>query len=237
MKPIIGVTSYYQNGKRKPVTAISHNYIRSVHLAGGLPVIIPILNNEEDISSYVDMVDGILFTGGADISPMYYGENPIKEISTVFSNRDDQELALFKGVYEKNKPILGICRGNQLINVALGGTLYQDIFHQVDGALGHDPAESPVDELFHSVNIMEGSKLYDIFETEKLNVNSFHHQAIKDVAKNLKIVAKSSEGIIEAVECEDRKFLLGVQWHPEDLTVRYPIFLELFKSFVDACRK
>jgi putative glutamine amidotransferase len=237
MKPIIGVTSYYQNGTRKPITAVSHNYIKSVYLAGGLPVIIPILNNEEDIFDYVDMVDGILFTGGADIAPLYYGENPIKQISTVYANRDEQELAMFKRAYKINKPIFGICRGNQLINVALGGTLYQDIYAQVDGVLGHDPAESPVDELFHSVNILKDSNLYNIFKTEKLNVNSFHHQAIKDLAPNLKVIAKSSEGIIEAVECEDRNFLLGVQWHPEDLTIKYPIFLELFKSFVDACRK
>lgn len=235
MKPIIGITTFNESKPRKDYNSVSRNYIRSIQLAGGLPVLIPVANIEEDLLQYVKQIDGILFTGGEDISPLYYGENPIKELTLTSSERDEYELKLFKKAYDSSLPILGICRGIQLINVALGGTLYQDINAQLTGSLGHLPAENPVNELYHTIDLNKKSKLYEIFREGRLKVNSFHHQAVKDLGNGLTVSALSSDGIIEGVEAVEKDYLIGVQWHPEDLTLRYPLFIKLFESFVKAC--
>jgi putative glutamine amidotransferase len=237
MKPLIGLTTFYENKPRRDQTSISNNYINSVINAGGLPIILPITNDAMDIDRYVNMLDGILFTGGEDVSPLFYGENPLKQVTYISTDRDTHEIAMFKRAYENNIPILGICRGIQLINVALGGTLYQDIDVQIGGALGHGPMENPVNELYHVVNIQKHSKLYDVFQTEALKVNSFHHQSIKDLGADLIVTALSTDGIIEGVENCQKNFVVGVQWHPEDLTSRYPLFLKLFQGFIAACGK
>jgi putative glutamine amidotransferase len=237
MKPVIGLTTFYENKPRRNQTSVSNNYINSVIKAGGLPIMIPIINDDMDINKYIDMFDGIIFTGGEDVSPILYGENPLKQVTYISTDRDTHEIAMFKKAYEKNVPILGICRGIQLMNVALGGTLYQDIDAQIEGALGHGPMENPVNELYHSVNIQKNSILYNIFQTEDLTVNSFHHQSIKDLGTDLRVTALSAEGIIEGVESCQKDFVVGVQWHPEDLTSRYPLFLKLFQKFIVVCGK
>lgn len=236
MKPIIGITTFDQSQITKKLNSVSYNYINSIIMTGGLPVLLPNINNKEDVLKYLDIIDGILFTGGVDISPLNYFENPIKQVDYTSSRRDSFELELFNIAYERNIPILGICRGVQLINVALGGTLYQDINLEIADSLGHCPSEMPGDELYHSIDIKSPSILFDIFKQEKLFVNSFHHQAIKKLGRNLKITAKSSDGIIEAIESNERDFLIGVQWHPEDLTQRYCEFQNLFQAFVQACK-
>jgi putative glutamine amidotransferase len=237
MKPIIGLTTFYENRPRRDQTSVSNNYINSVLNAGGLPIMLPIVNDDKDIDRYVDMLDGIVFTGGEDVSPMLYGENPLRQVTYISTDRDTHEIAMFKRAYEKNIPILGICRGIQLMNIALGGTLYQDIDAQIGGALGHGPMENPVNELYHFVKIQRDSRLYDIFQTEELKVNSFHHQSIKDLGTDLRVTALSAEGVIEGVENCQKNFVVGVQWHPEDLTSRYPLFLKLFQGFIGACDK
>lgn len=232
MKPIIGVTTFLS--EQSKYSTVSRNYIDSIYAAGGLPVNIPIIAGETNYDAYIDMVDGILFTGGNDIAPYFFGENPVKELHSMSSIRDEYELALFKSAYEKNMPIFGICRGIQLINVALEGSLYQDIYTQVPGTLGHYPQQTASDEFYHSVQIHKDTKLYEIFGTERIFTNSFHHQSVKALGKNLVATAFSEDGIVEAVESTEDRFLLGVQWHPECMTKRHPMFLGLFTHFVQA---
>lgn len=238
MKPRIGITTFCEPKPRKPFTSVSHNYVTSVILGGGIPVLIPILNSANDLEAYMDFIDGILLTGGEDVSPLEYGENPTNQISLVCKDRDVHEIRLFKMAWEKRIPVLGICRGLQLINVARGGSLFQDIGTQVPGSLGHDPENNPVDELYHNIKLEKDSRLHNIFKTSELEVNSFHHQAVKLIGEGLKAVAHSDEGIVEGIETiDDSRFVIGVQWHPEDLTIRYPKFVKLFSEFIDECGK
>lgn len=235
MKPIIGITTYF--GDTNNASSVSMKYINAIHLAGGTPVSLPIINDEESIEGYMDILDGILFTGGVDIAPYYYGENPIKQLGKICSRRDEFELSLFNRAYSRNLPILGICKGIQLINVALGGSLYQDIGSQLPDSIGHSPSGIKEDELYHSVHINKESQLYEIFGEEEMLVNSFHHQSIKKLGTNLVATAFSPDGIIEGIEGTGEGFLIGVQWHPECLVLRYPQFLRLFRSFVHASGK
>lgn len=232
MKPIIGVTTFLSDASK--YSTVNRNYVDSVYAAGGLPVTIPIVEGEADYEAYLDMVDGLLFTGGNDIAPYYYGENPVRQLHSMSSIRDEYELSLFRGAYEKKMPIFGICRGIQLINVAREGSLYQDIYSQCPGTLGHSPEHTAADELYHSVQIQKGSKLYEIFGEERIFTNSFHHQAVKALGKNLVATAYSEDGIVEAVESTEERFRLGVQWHPEAMTKRHPKFTGLFQAFVQA---
>lgn len=235
MKPIIGITTYI--GDRKPYYSVSGNYVDSVVMAGGIPVCIPVISNEEDFDRYIGLVDGIIFTGGNDVSPLSYGENPISQVNNVSSIRDDYETSLFKRAYAGRIPVLGICRGNQLINVALGGSLYQDINAQVPGSLGHSPDGISVDELYHSIKIEKDSRLHNIFNDENIFVNSFHHQSIKRLGDGLVISAMSEDGIIEGIESTKAGFLIGIQSHPECLTKRYSRFLSPFEALVKAAAK
>ncbi|GIO05470.1 gamma-glutamyl-gamma-aminobutyrate hydrolase [Brevibacillus reuszeri] len=232
MRPIIGVTTFLS--EQSKYSTVSRNYIDSIYAAGGLPVNIPIISNESNYEDYIDMLDGLLFTGGNDIAPYYFGENPVRELNSMSSIRDEYEFSLFKAAYEKNMPIFGICRGIQLINVAMDGSLYQDIYSQCPGTLGHSPEHTASDEFYHAVQIKVDTQLYEIFGEERIFTNSFHHQSIKQLGNNLIATAYSEDGIVEAIESTEDRFLLGVQWHPECMTKRHPMFLKLFRAFVEA---
>jgi len=234
MKPIIGITSYEEDLKGHH--NLNSNYINAVFDAGGIPVIIPIIRDEKDFDAYLDKLDGLIFSGGIDISPLNYDENPLKEINRMSSVRDKYEFGLFKKAYERKLPILGICRGCQLMNVSLGGKLYQDINTQVPEAFGHSPKSMPSDEIFHAINIKEDSKFYNFFEKERIFVNSYHHQAIKKLGDNLKVAALSDDGIIEAIEATDDRFMIGVQFHPEGLQRRHTEFLKIFEALIEAAK-
>lgn len=235
LKPIIGLTCQYDNTINRGVNRINSEYISAVVESGGMPLIIPNLENTDDIGRYLDLIDGIIFTGGEDIAAQYFGEEPVKEITEVSRDRDMTEMALFEKAYEKCIPIFGICRGIQLINIALGGNLYQDIYTQVPEVHGHS-CEISLQEGYHSISIIKNSMVYEIFGKEKLLVNSLHHQALKDLGKDLKITAKASDGIIEAIESTNDKFVLGVQFHPETMSMKYKEFLKPFKYFIDKCK-
>lgn len=237
MKPIIGITTFHEVKSQKSISSVSNHYVTAIEKVGGVPILIPISENMEDVKEYLRIIDGIIFTGGECVSPIKFGENPSERISNVSDLRDDFELELFREAYKIDMPILGVCRGTQLINIALGGNLYQDIFSQKSICYGHMPREIQVYNLFHLINIKENSKLFDIFKTTELGVNSFHHQAIKDLGKDLKVIALSKDGIIEGIESLSRKFLIGVQWHPEDLTIKHDEFLKLFKALIDSIKQ
>lgn len=236
MKPIIGVTTTPKIDGNLLLDRIPHEYATSVQAAGGLPLLIPTLTDLPCIEAYIDRLDGILLSGGdADVDPARFGEDPVRELRLITPERDEMEIALFHRAYERNLPVLAICRGIQVVNVAAGGSLIQDIPSQVTDAIGHFPRGMDMHLLYHGVELEPGSRVHDIFGTTDLRVNSFHHQSVRTVAPGFRAVAHTSDGVIEAIEAPDKRFMVGIQWHPETLTARHPHFLDLFKAFVTAC--
>jgi putative glutamine amidotransferase len=234
MKPIIGLTSQFEYSVSRKFNKLNYTYIDAVVKGGGVPIIIPILKNLDDLDKYLDSVDGIIFTGGEDISPLLFGEDPTKEVDTICYDRDKIELELFKRAYSRGMPILGICRGLQLINVALGGTLYQDINSQLPNSLGHISTYN-IEGGYHSIDIINDTILYDILGKEKINVNSQHHQSVKELGKNLRVNALSSDGVIEGIETTTGNFVLGVQFHPEAMIEEAKEFINIFEYFILYC--
>ncbi|WKZ38011.1 MAG: gamma-glutamyl-gamma-aminobutyrate hydrolase family protein [Anaerolineales bacterium] len=233
-KPLIGITTY--NGKspnNNPITAVQHTYIRAVTEAGGLPVLIPCILSEQDYHDLYSRLQGIMFTGGGDISPEYFNGSGHVRISGVDEIRDAAEFSLLRKAVRDGKPLLGICRGVQVLNVALGGTLYTHIAEQVKGALDHDYPGDLFTAIVHPVSVDEFTRAAEIFGETLLHVNSLHHQGLKDIAPPLKVAGHAPDGIVEIVEIPDHPYAVGVQWHPEWLTGQ-SVMRRLFKSFVDA---
>ena len=231
-KPLIGITTFNRNNDYgKPMSGVQHTYIRAVVQGGGIPILIPAILDEEDRNDLYARVQGVLFTGGGDVSIKYFNGVDHPKIAEVDESRDVTEISLLKKTVEDGKPFLAVCRGVQVMNVALGGTLYTHIPDQFPNALHHDNEEFT--EIIHPVNINEDSRMAEIFGETLLNVNSLHHQGLKDVASPLRVVGHAPDGMIEAVELPDHPYAMGVQWHPEWLTDQ-PVMRRLFKSFVDA---
>ena len=174
MKALIGLTSQYSYRKTIRLTSLNSTYVEAVKKAGAIPIILPIVEDVEAIDRYLDTVQGVILTGGEDASPLLFGEEPIREVDTICFERDKMEIQLIRRALERKIPLLGICRGIQMINIALGGTLYQDIYKQVPNAIGHISAYS-IGGGYHTIEIKKDSILYEIFKKEKLAVNSQHH--------------------------------------------------------------
>lgn len=238
MQPLIGLTVSIQLDERKLYTPTS--YPTAIIEAGGAPVLLNVTRDESVIAQYTDIVDGLLFSGGDDVDPASYGEEQIWGCGDVSPLRDDFEIKLLRTMLERHpeKPILGICRGEQVLNVAMGGTLYQDLSSQVPGCIRHQQKQVS-QYASHRVIIEEGSKLHDIFGSTEIRANSFHHQAVKDIAPGLAVTARAADGVVEAFEKPDHPYFVAVQWHPERLVEWqfHPEHKALFQSFVDACRK
>jgi len=177
------------------------------------------------------MVDGLLISGGQDVNPQNYGEEPLPNLGDIFPERDDFEYGLLKAALEAKKPVLGICRGVQIINTYFKGSLYQDLSYMGIDVLKHNQVNTP-SRVTHSVTVDKNSKLFEIFGEEKFMVNSFHHQAIKEVGNGLVKTAAAPDGITEAVEKTDYPFLVGVQWHPEMLHESVEMMNKLFARFI-----
>ncbi len=239
MAPRIGICSFQDTKNEADFNSINKNYTRSVSAAGGLPFIIPYLLTPEEANGMVEALDGLLLSGGVDIAPYHYGEDPMPSVKRISGVRDSTELALFSAARARGLPVFGICRGCQMINVAMGGTLYQDIPSQLPGSNAHYPEGLPMDELFHDITLSEPDSLISrAFAKSRIKTNSFHHQAVKTLAPSLVCTAQSSDGIIEAIEGTDSNwFLMAVQFHPEGLSARYPEFVELFRLHVAAAEK
>lgn len=236
-RPVIGITASHDTEHDK--LFINSVYLRAIRNAGGIPMIFPMEVTEDDLRDLVTLTDGVLFTGGDDIHPFLYGEETDAKCGNVSQPRDSMEMALVPLVMEFGKPIFGICRGIQLLNTAMGGTLYQDIPSQFKSELSiahRQPFAYKVPS--HTVDITPGTLLSRILGEEhaSIAVNSMHHQAIKDVAPGLEVCGYAPDKMIEAVYAPDYPFLLGVQWHPEHLTTSQPDAAKLFTAFVDACR-
>ena len=214
---------------------VNKDYVDAVIRAGGVPLIIPFSTDKEVIISQAQLIDGLILSGGHDINPYNYGQEPSQKIGETFPERDTYEMILLEERKKRNIPILGICRGFQLINVAAGGTLYQDLSLIPGNILKHNQVSNPTLKT-HKVEIKENSFISSIFGKETM-VNSFHHQVIDKVANDFIVVAKASDGVVEAIEHKTYKFLVAVQWHPEMLAVNCEKARELFSKFVEEAKK
>jgi putative glutamine amidotransferase len=223
--------------------SLSNRYADAVIDAGGLPLIFPATTNRSVGMESVQRCDGVLLTGGDDIDPQLYAKELPEELAKTLGplepDRDQWEASLIAEVFEQHKPLFGICRGHQMLNVALGGTLVVDIATQVPGALNHQRSDRKM-EAVHEIQIAPDSLLGRVTGKQTLGVNSTHHQALGTVAEPLRVVAQSADGVIEAVELKEAgrlPFLLSVQFHPERLIDSNPLFLLLFSSFITACEQ
>lgn len=229
MKPIIGITMHPSEGRQQ----INNPYVESIIQAGGIPLCIPII--QQGIHEVLSKVDGLLLIGGYDINPNYYNEHPHSKIGRIETHRDECDFALLQGALNLNMPVLAVCRGLQVLNVLFGGSLYQDIPSQVEGAMQH-AQNSSRHEKVHAVTVLKETTLHSIVG-EQLMTNSFHHQSVKALGEGMVISATTNDGIIEAIEHPQYTFCLGVQWHPEELAIRDDIASKkLFEAFVTACK-
>jgi putative glutamine amidotransferase len=236
LKPLIGITTSRTTSEfGYPQFALPETYVQALVQAGANPVLVPSDLPEDVLGGLVQRLNGMLFSGGGDIEPHHYGADIHPSLSYLDSDRDRVEFFLLEKVIQKGMPFLAICRGIQVLNVNLGGTLYVDIPSQIPGALKHSysPAEIPIDFLAHEVKVEEDSRLVEIVRASTVDVNSTHHQAIRELAPGLNPTAYSPDELIEAVELGDYGFGLGVQWHPERL-VSHVQMAALFQAFVDA---
>jgi putative glutamine amidotransferase len=233
-RPLIGVT-IGNDHRRATHFSLRHDYVRAVEAAGGLPVVLA-PGRPEDAGELVARIEGLVLSGGEDIDPKLYGETAHETVKDVTLERDLFELALVREALAQDRPTLAICRGQQALNVATGGTLIQDIPSSVAGAADHDP-ERERWELTHEVRLLPGSRLRQVLGEDRVAVNSFHHQAVKDLGQGLVAAAWSvDDGVIEGIEAPARRFVVGVQWHPESLWNRRPGFQSLFRGLVAAAR-
>lgn len=233
MKPVIGITSDLQGR----YLSLTMDNINSIVGAGAVPIALPNLLDEENIDLLLERIDGLLVTGGDDIDPTLFGEEPHQYLGIVYPERDAFEMNIIKKALDLDKPVLAICRGCQVLCVAAGGDIYQDIYSQYPGTPLQHSQKAPRWHASHYVNAKKDSLLYKITQKEKFKVNSFHHQAVRKIPENFEVCARSSDGIIEAFECKNYSFVLGVQWHPECMTEKKDVpSVSIFHAFINACK-
>lgn len=233
-KPVVGILPLWDDEKES--IWMLPGYMDGLMQAGAIPMILPFTEDKQDLEQVTDLCDGFLFTGGHDVSPCLYGEPPMEGLVSACEKRDAMEAVILKMAMLADKSVLGICRGIQFINVALGGTLYQDLPSQHPSEVNHH-GHAPYDQPVHNIQIIKGSPLYDCLRTETLAVNSYHHQAIKRVADGLDVMAVAADGIVEAVCKPDQRFLWAVQWHPEFAYKTDKNSRKLFSVFVKAMKR
>ena len=234
MSPIIGITTgHSSNSYGQATILLVQAYAQAIMQAGGVPVLIPSLIANDGWDALYPRLDGILFTGGGDISLDHFKGDPHPRIDDVDPERDTVELNLLHASVADGKPFLGICRGCQLVNVGLGGTLYTHIPDQLQNALDHSYPGDMRTVLVHEVRIEEGTRIADVLGEPIVKVNSHHHQGLKDIAPSLRVAGHSPDGLVEAIELQNHPFGLAVQWHPEWLTDQQST-RNLFRRFVEA---
>jgi putative glutamine amidotransferase len=224
-RPLIGITPSSWKG-----LSLRKEYIEVITAAGGAPVILPVQSNREVISHYLEIIDGLLLSGGVDIDPFLFGEEPLVGSRETDPQRDVFEVNICKEALERKFPVLGICKGCQIMNIAAGGDIFQDLYTQKKGVIEHfqqAPREFPV----HSIIIDRDSYLYQITGKEGCRVNSLHHQAIRNIAPSFRVVARARDGVIEAIEKKEG-FALGVQWHPESMYKDREEQFQIFQEFI-----
>jgi len=233
MNPVVGITTRTKMENKEIYDGVPRAYANAIENAGGVPLLIPLVKDKEIYQSIYSLLDGLLVNGEADVNPKLYGEKPEPSCGNPDNEKDEMEIKLIKWALEKKVPILGICRGQQLLAVACGGTLFQDIPNRM---IQHKPGKQN-GESKHLIFLQNHTKLMDIFELEMMAVNSHHHQAIKDLPAEFKISAWAEDGVIEGIETKNDHFVIGVQFHPEEMVEESQVMKYLFTAFVNAARE
>ena len=229
--PVVGV-SCSRSGSGSVL--LPTTYTDALRSAGAVPLVIPTVSDEAQAAAVMEVVDGIVFSGGEDVNPAWYGESVWNETVEIDSVRDRSDSLLARAALACGKPVLAICRGSQLMNVILGGSLYQDLPSQHPTETEHHMSP-PYDRPAHQVEICKGTPLFDLIQTERMDVNSYHHQAVRDKAPALQTMAVSEDGLIEAVCLPERPFVWAVQWHPELSWRTDEKSRRIFEAFVGRC--
>lgn len=235
MLPKIGITCFNQKNPSNhcPYTALSDSYINAVSRTGGLPYLIPIMTKEEMLDAYAEEMDGFIFSGGMDISPCFYGENPHPLLGETSIRYDRCQIPLMQKVIAARKPFLAICRGHQILNVACGGSLYQDVSLHGD-VMKHIQGAERGDSC-HVVHLEPGNTFFEMFG-KVVWTNSYHHQSVKELGHGLRICGRTEDGIVEAIELENYPYGLGTQWHPEVMLEAEDSMLVLFEGLIKAAK-
>jgi putative glutamine amidotransferase len=235
--PVIGITGRIEQSVRlpsMPIISMSRSYVRAVAIAGGAPVVTVPHAEEAALRAVFARLDGLLLSGGGDVLPAFYGEDDSGLLWAVDEQRDQTELTLARWALSEGLPLLAICRGTQVLNVAAGGTLIQDIATGVPDSLTHSTvAVHPPGGVAHAARLVQGSRLSRLFGTGEIGVNSAHHQAVKDLGAGLVVTARAPDGVIEGIEAPDHPFCVGVQWHPETMLETQSRMLRLFEALVE----
>jgi putative glutamine amidotransferase len=246
LPPIIGITATLKEDMdavaERPLGRFVRadlDYVEGVEGGGGVPVVLPPTGDERSAEAVIHSLDGLLLSGGSDLDPGYYGEEAVPELGVTLPERDAFEIALVGMALRRGMPVFGICRGMQVLNVALGGTLYQDLPSQWERDVLKHRQDTPKWQPTHEVSVEDGSYIAEVMDRELVKVNSYHHQGIKDLAEGLVVTGRSSDGVIEAVEAGDisERWLLGVQWHAEAMRGAGPQQESLFEAHVSAAER
>jgi putative glutamine amidotransferase len=231
MAPLIGLTADIADKR----VQLNRDYHDAIAKSGGIPVILPYVTDLQQMKKLASKLDGLVLTGGNDISPRFFQEEPHPHLGEVSPERDQFEIEFLKIFYPTKKPIFAICRGIQVINVFLGGTLYQDLPSESDSGIQHSQ-KAPRHYAAHSIQVFPDTFLYQVVKSDKIFVNTYHHQAVKQVANSLRVSAVAPDGVIEGIETKEQdRFLLGVQWHPEGMYDTEKHAREMFQTFIKEC--
>ncbi|MDK2984779.1 MAG: putative glutamine amidotransferase [Clostridia bacterium] len=233
-KPLIGITCAQDTAEQR--YWLREYYVHVIEKCGGIPIILPPVE-VNNIAKHIETVSGLILSGGVDVDPVFFGSEPLPGCGEITPERDYYEIELVKKYLETAKPLLAICRGLQVLNIACGGFIYQDIYSELDGPLLKHSQLAPKWHATHSISLQKNSILHNIFAKSALRVNSFHHQAVSIPAKDFEIVAKSPDGIVEAIEHKFHPFTIGIQWHPECMAEKNRDQMQLFEKFVKYCKE
>jgi putative glutamine amidotransferase len=237
MRPLIGIPCHAgaQAETERPIYYNNRSYIHAVERAGGVPILIPILDDLNGLNALLPRLDGLLLSGGIDVDPRYYREEPHPQLGRTNPQLDELELSLAHWALQEDVPTLGICRGMQLLNVALGGNIYQDLASEYSGSFKHGHWDLPRNRISHKVLVEPGSLMEKVFGTCEVPANSLHHQAVKEPGEGVYISGRSEDGVAELLEVPAHRFMLAAQCHPEELHIEHPVWSNLFSAFIRAC--